>query len=131
MVLAIAAILAAIALPSFESWLQRERHTRAVNQLQAIYNFARSEAVKREATILLTAAAHQLFVVDVEQEQVLRLFDLPEQLQLSLTDIELLATGQVPSSGQWQVQDPRGFAADRCLQILPSGQLRVQTAACS
>lgn len=130
-VLAIAAILAAVALPSFDSWLQQERHTRAVNQLQAIYHFARSEAVKREASIAVTATAAQVSVIALEDEQVLRQFELSSRLSVSLMDVELLATGQVPASARWQVRDPRGYATDRCLIILPSGQLTVQASSCA
>lgn len=131
--LAIAAILLTIALPSFETWLQRERHTRAVNQLQAIYHFARSEAVKREEMIVLEATADSLSVWtsgNGSAQVMLRQFNLSAKIQHSLVDIELQATGQVPMSAQWQVHDPRGLVMDRCLSILPSGQLTVLAASC-
>ncbi|MCH8538989.1 MAG: GspH/FimT family pseudopilin [Alkalimonas sp.] len=129
--LAIAVILLAIALPSFETWLQRERHTRSVNQLQAMYNFARSEAVKREAKVVLTTSADTLSVLTASDELLLRQFHLSPQLIYQLSDIELQATGQVPMAAQWQVRDPRGLVADRCLTILPSGQLTVLAASCT
>ncbi|TKL84291.1 prepilin-type N-terminal cleavage/methylation domain-containing protein, partial [Enterococcus faecium] len=51
--LLIAAILTTLAIPTFQSFIQQEKHARTVNQLQSLYKFSRSEAIKREATVSL------------------------------------------------------------------------------
>lgn len=131
LVLAIVVILASIAMPSFERWLQAERVSRSVNQLQAVYHFARSEAVKREQTIELTASAAELKVkLTGDDGDLLRQLQFPSQLILQLANVELQATGQVGMPVDWQVHDPRGLVTDRCIRILPSGQLRVIQSSC-
>ena len=58
MVVAIVAILASIAAPSFVEMLRRNRLAAAVSSMQASLNLARSEAVKRGSDARVTIAAN-------------------------------------------------------------------------
>ncbi len=53
--LSVAAILATVAVPSLQSMLQNNRMSSHANKLITTLNFVRSEAVKRNASITLTA----------------------------------------------------------------------------
>jgi type IV fimbrial biogenesis protein FimT len=53
--LAIAAILATIAVPSFQTMINNNRLTSQANEFISALNYARSEAVKRGTSVILTA----------------------------------------------------------------------------
>ena len=53
---AIVAIVASLAVPSFQNMIATQRVRSAANDLVASLNFARSEAVKRNTTVLVTPA---------------------------------------------------------------------------
>ncbi|MQM39534.1 hypothetical protein KBTX_03563 [wastewater metagenome] len=53
----VAAILLAIAVPSFRAFIQNNQLTTATNQFVTALNMARSEAVKRGRRVYITAAA--------------------------------------------------------------------------
>ncbi|WP_372778456.1 GspH/FimT family pseudopilin [Litorivivens sp.] len=55
--LAVVAIVASLAVPSFQNMIATQRVRSAANDLVASLNFARSEAVKRNATVTMTPAA--------------------------------------------------------------------------
>jgi type IV fimbrial biogenesis protein FimT len=55
-VLAIAAILTAIALPSFQDIVERNRVVADVNKLVRALNLARSEAIKRRVRAVLSSS---------------------------------------------------------------------------
>ncbi|MBB3047506.1 type IV fimbrial biogenesis protein FimT [Litorivivens lipolytica] len=55
--LAVVAIVASLAVPSFQNMIATQRVRSAANDLVATLNFARSEAVKRNATVTITPAA--------------------------------------------------------------------------
>jgi type IV fimbrial biogenesis protein FimT len=59
-VLAIAAILAALAIPNFNSLIQNSRLTTQANELAGTFSYARSEAVKRGGNITVCASANQI-----------------------------------------------------------------------
>ena len=52
-VISVAAILAAIALPDFSMFIKNNRSTSQINDLQTSLTFARSEAIKRNASVAL------------------------------------------------------------------------------
>lgn len=58
-VLSIAAILAALALPSFRSLIQNNRLTTQANELAGTLNFARGEAVKRGGRVTVCVSTDQ------------------------------------------------------------------------
>ena len=53
----IAAILLSIAIPSFNHLIQRNRITTYANEMATTVNLARSEAIKRGTSIVITSAA--------------------------------------------------------------------------
>lgn len=55
--IAVVAVLAAIAVPSFQNMIATQRMRSAANDLVSTLNFARSEAVKRNTTVTVTPAA--------------------------------------------------------------------------
>ena len=55
--MAIVAVLAAVALPSFASLIERYRVTRVLEDLAGAYYFARSEALKRGGSVFLQKAS--------------------------------------------------------------------------
>lgn len=136
-VLIISAMLALIASPSYEAFLQRERHSKAVNGLQSIFMYARSEAVKREKaiTVQFNAAVNRLDVL--HNTEVLRSFALPAAttgISVSgITNINIGVTGRLTSGtpDPWHIADSKGFAAAKCISILISGQLTVSKGSCS
>jgi type IV fimbrial biogenesis protein FimT len=58
-VLAIAAILAAIAIPNFSSLIQNSRLTTQANELAGTFSYARSEAIKRGGNVTVCASTNQ------------------------------------------------------------------------
>ena len=59
MVLAIAAILASVAVPSFRSIIQNTRLTTQANELAGTMNFGRSEAIKRGRRVTVCVSTDQ------------------------------------------------------------------------
>ncbi len=132
-VVAIVAIAAGIAAPSFSRMIQQERHARVVNQVQAIYKYARSEATKREQLIRLTVDNGQLQVV--QDQQVLRQWPLPaagSDIRVDgLAQLDILPVGAVSSALDITISDARNLVPKRHLCIWLSGQLVVQESACA
>lgn len=58
-VLAIAAILATVAVPSFRSMIQNNRLATQANELAGTLNFARSEAIKRGSSVTVCVSTSQ------------------------------------------------------------------------
>lgn len=133
--LAIATLLATLAIPSYQSLIQQEKHARTVNQLQSLYKFSRSEAIKREATVLLQPVPeqeqHWQVIVPGNNNQVIRDFALHDgAINVSgLADIELNSNGNT-SAQAIEIKDPMHYAATKWLCIFPSGQLIVQNQQC-
>lgn len=134
-VLGIVAIVGSIAVPSYQSFLQQERHTRTVNQLHSLYKFARSEAIKRDTEVVLARVPNNLnhwhVQVPKQKNQVIR--------YLALNDSAIIVKGSssIPfntrggtSSQAIEISDPKAFANTKWLCIFPSGQLVVQAASC-
>lgn len=132
-VLSIIAIGSLLAAPSFATFLQREQHLKTVNQLQALYRYSRSEAVKRDETIHLNLQDGVL-QISTNDQQVLRTFRLPEdsqRIQVSgLAQLTLSNTGNPGANQQWQINSLKAPYHKNCITILISGQLKVTQDAC-
>ncbi|PIW59265.1 GspH/FimT family pseudopilin [Shewanella sp. CG12_big_fil_rev_8_21_14_0_65_47_15] len=130
-VLAIIAILAAIALPSYFHFIQQEQHRRAVNTLSAFYKLARSEATKREQAlnIVWNNGRVQLRQPD---NTVLKTLDLTStDINVDgLTVLTISSTGSATPSSI-RVADPQGYADAKWLCILISGQLYTSATECA
>jgi type IV fimbrial biogenesis protein FimT len=66
-VLAIAAILAQIALPDFSDIMKNNRSATRINELQTSLNFARSEAIKRNNTVVICQSTNGTTCEDSEE----------------------------------------------------------------
>lgn len=133
--LGVAAILATLAAPAYQSFIQQEKHARTVNQLQSLYKFSRSEAIKRETVVALKPVPEQANIWQVtlpsSNNKVLRHFALNDSaITVSgLEDIQLSSNGNT-SAQSIEVKDPKAYAATKWLCIFPSGQLIVQSSQC-
>lgn len=135
-VLLIVVIAIGMAAPSYRQFVQHERHAKAVNSLQSLYKYARSEAVKRETTINIGLSNRQLQVLlPSEQNRVLRSYALPAEgsgIQVSgFNSVTVQPRGTVSTQSNWNVVDSQGVASARCVQILMSGQLLIEKGSCA
>jgi type IV fimbrial biogenesis protein FimT len=133
-VLGIAAVLVALALPSYQRMVQQERHTRAVNQLQAMYKFARSEAIKRNQQVNIVAGATGHWQVELPQQADRSIRSL--QLQDPAIVVSGLALLNLSHSGtataaSVAINHSKQTDAAKWLCIFPSGQLTIQSQACT
>lgn len=133
-VLGIAAILVALALPSYQRLVQQERHTQAVNQLQAMYKFARSEAIKRNQQVNIVAGASGHWQVELPQQadRSIRSFQLKDH-EIAVTGLDLLNVSHTGSAtaASVAISHLQQTDAAKWLCIFPSGQLTIQSQACS
>lgn len=131
--LSIIAIGCLLAAPSYAEFLQREQHLKTVNQLQAMYRYSRSEAVKRDDAISF-ALRNGVLEVATTDEQVLRQLNVPENSErVKITGIEQLMlsnTGNPSTSQQWQISSLKAPYHQNCITIFVSGQLKVTKDAC-
>jgi prepilin-type N-terminal cleavage/methylation domain-containing protein len=131
--LSIIAIGCLLAAPSYAEFLQREQHLKTVNQLQAMYRYSRSEAVKRDDAISF-ALRNGVLEVATTDEQLLRQLNVPENSErVKITGIEQLMlsnTGNPSTSQQWQISSLKAPYHKNCITIFVSGQLKVTKDAC-
>lgn len=133
-VLGIAAILVSLALPAYLQLVQQERHTQAVNQLQAMYKFARSEAIKRNQQVNIVAGAGGHWQVELpeQQDRSIRSFQLKDAA-IAVTGLDLVNVSQTGFSTPASVSISHNQHTDaaKWLCIFPSGQLTIQSQACT
>ena len=138
--LAIVGILASVAIPSFSDQLKQDRLISNANQLQSVFKFARSEAAKRNETILLNENAGEWEVIinpGAANERILQKFSATNS-NISVTrlaDLTITATGEIPgapaANAGYLITDNDSATTDYCLSVLVSGQSALnQTNAC-
>lgn len=106
-VLAIAAILASVAVPSFRSMIQNNRLATQANELTGTLNFARSEAIKRGNSVTVCVSNNQagctggttwengwIAFVDVNRDQSLSAGDTLLRVRSTLTGSGTLTGAQ-------------------------------------
>lgn len=134
LVLGIISILIAMALPSYLNFIQQERHTRAVNQLQALYKYARSEAIKRHQQVNIVAAANGQWHVELplQNDRSIRSFQIDDE-QIAVTGLDLLNLSQLgaATAASVAISHTQKMDAAKWLCIFPSGQLTIQNQACT
>lgn len=134
--LAVAAILATVAAPSFWNVIQNSRATTQANELVTAINFARSEAVKRGLTVSLCSSSDQATCDDSNDwsvgwivfrdtgganpvvDEVLRVWDAPDGTPVLTgpTSLRYRAQGDVINAGQFSLELP-GCSGDRARDI--------------
>ncbi|OBP13146.1 hypothetical protein A5320_20085 [Rheinheimera sp. SA_1] len=133
-VLGIAAILVSLALPSYLQLVQQERHTQAVNQIQAMYKFARSEAIKRNQQVNIVAGVNGKWQVELpdQQDRSIRSVQL-EDNTIAVTGLELVNVSQAgfATPASVSISHTEQTDAAKWLCIFPSGQLTIQSQACT
>ncbi|KZN68942.1 GspH/FimT family pseudopilin [Pseudoalteromonas luteoviolacea] len=129
---ALVAVLASLAMPSVITYIKQDRVDSNVHQLNSVYQYARSEAVKREQTVKLVKENSNWHVKTLiaGQETVLRTFTIEHQsVHVDLVDREVRSTGELNLMSNILVGDNDSSTQDYRLCILRSGQSWVSEAA--
>ncbi|MBQ4813731.1 type II secretion system protein GspH [Pseudoalteromonas luteoviolacea] len=129
---ALVAVLASLAMPSVITYIKQDRVDSNVHQLSSVYQYARSEAVKREQTVKLVKENSNWLVKTVVsgQETTLRTFTIEHQsIHVDLVDREVRSTGELNLMSNILVSDNDSSTRDYRLCILRSGQSWVSEAA--
>lgn len=124
-VVGIVAIMAVLAFPSFSQQIMQDRVVTTANQLNSVYRFARSEAVKRDIDVKLVVSASNWQVkASVDgQETVLREFIIQHQgISVALVDRVIMSTGEISAASTILIKDDNHDTTDYYLCILKSGQ---------
>ncbi|MDN3379625.1 MULTISPECIES: GspH/FimT family pseudopilin [unclassified Pseudoalteromonas] len=135
-VVGIVAIMALLAFPSFSQQIMQDRVVTTANQLNSVYKYARSEAVKRDRDIKLvvSGAKWQVKAPVDGVETVLKEFVIQHQgISVGLVDRTVWASGEISAASEILIQDDNYKTVDYYLCILKSGQnwLAEKTAACA
>lgn len=128
-ILALIAILAVVAAPSFELMIKKNRITSHANQLQSLFKFARSEAAKREKGIDLIAGSDNSWSVQLAETGEVLSFFTPSHESISITSVttvSISATGST-TAGELLVSDNDEDTDDYTLCIYMSGQSNLIT----
>ena len=118
-------ILAAVATPSFITFIKRDRLVTNSNQLHSVFKFARSEAIKRDQTTFLKVENNQWLAKTAinSTQTTLNVFEITHSsISVDLKDIEVTSSGELDKTYQILVSDSDSTTADFVLCILQSGQ---------
>jgi len=123
--LGLVSILAMLAAPSFTQFIKQERLTTTANQLNAVYRYARSEAVKRAQTVILTKQDSS-WLVEIEVtggKERLHQFDSNyPTVNVELVNRMIRSTGELNLQSNILISDNDTNTDDYRLCILRSGQ---------
>ena len=132
--LAILGILSSVALPSFVDQLKHNRLVANTNQLQNVFQFARSEAAKRDKIVTIEESGGEWHVlIDGHIEPLKKFQASHESISVdNLQDIIISTSGEVlGANNEFLITDNDSTTVDFCLNILTSGQVqRTQTDVC-
>lgn len=123
--LGLVSILAMLAAPSFAQFIKQERLVTTANQLSSVYRYARSEAVKRAQTVILTKQDNA-WLVEIEEagnRVTLRRFNSNyATVNADLVDRMIRSTGELNLQSNILITDNDNNTEDYRLCILQSGQ---------
>lgn len=123
--LGLVSILAMLAAPSFAQFIKQERLVTTANQLSSVYRYARSEAVKRAQTVILTKQDNA-WLVEIEEagnRVTLRQFNSNyATVNADLVDRMIRSTGELNLQSNILITDNDNNTEDYRLCILQSGQ---------
>jgi prepilin-type N-terminal cleavage/methylation domain-containing protein len=123
--LGLVSILAMLAAPSFAQFIKQERLVTTANQLSSVYRYARSEAVKRAQTVILTKQDNA-WLVEIEEagnRVTLRQFNSNyATVNADLVDRMIRSTGELNLQSNILITDNDSNTEDYRLCILQSGQ---------
>ncbi|BDF95289.1 MULTISPECIES: GspH/FimT family pseudopilin [unclassified Pseudoalteromonas] len=124
-VVAIVSIMAVLAAPNYMAFIKHDRLVTHANQLQSVYKYSRSEAIKRNQTVILQAKPeHWQAKTDVDGvTTILQEFTIQHaSITIDLPTLSVSATGELNQAYQITVTDQDSSTIDMQLCILPSGQ---------
>ena len=125
-VVSIIGIMAVLAFPSFSQQIMQDRVVTTANQLNSVYKYARSEAVKRDKDVTLSVSGTKwqvkAFVDGVET--VLKEFVIQHHgVTVSLVNRTVLSTGEISAASTILVEDTSTDTVDYYLCILKSAKI--------
>lgn len=136
-VIGIVAILAAIGLPSYKSFMEQSEFTQAYNNLYNAYRFARSEAIKTSSSMQISAATGTwndgwgVYASGTGDALLAAPAVKSSLINVSATAITVNGRGSVSAVGitQFNVSDSRN-SNSKYICILQSGQSYQSDTAC-
>lgn len=123
--LGLVSILALLAAPSLSQFIKQERLVTTANQLNSVYRYARSEAIKRATTVTLTTQDNRWLVEITEagNNRTLREFESHySSVRVELVDRMIRSTGELNLQSNILITDNDNDTDDFRLCILRSGQ---------
>jgi len=137
--LAIAAILMSLAVPSFNTTIKNNRLTTQANELISSINYARSEAIRRGASVSLTSASvnwHTGWVIADNDGTTIRnheAFDSGSSLVGSAATVTYRGTGFISAAAAitYTLCDDRTGETGRTITISLTGRPSVVDVTCS
>ncbi|MGX1113857.1 type IV fimbrial biogenesis protein FimT [Pseudoalteromonas sp. MBR-15] len=124
-VLVIIGIMASLAFPSFSQQILQDRVVTTANQLNSVYKYARSEAVKRERKINLVVNNNrwQVTLNEAGVATVLKEFSVTKSgITVDLAALTVSASGEVNQQAQIDIKDNHSNTTDYVMCVLKSGQ---------
>ena len=128
-VVAIIGILSAVATPSFIKYIKQDRIISTANELMSTFKMARSEAIKREKIVTLTAQDSKWLASVDNQTFVIFDNDKTGVLVSGITTQTVTALGEFPVTSI-EISDRDGNTTDRCFRVYASGQSRIEKGSC-
>ena len=138
-VVAILAVLAALAAPSFTPLIERWRVRDAAESLTSTFYFARSEAIKRGGSVVIQANSstdwgagwHVFFDVNADGAQDCKATDTPNECDLQVSPVPTNVTINLPNTtggvsvDRWGMQSHAGGAStptNMAFELFPAGK---------
>ncbi|WP_019613880.1 GspH/FimT family pseudopilin [Psychromonas ossibalaenae] len=130
--MAVVIILAGVGVPSFNSFMAKERLTVATNELYNAYRFARNEALKVSSSMILDAADGSDWALGWQVENndgdVLYKSKVPHSsITISASAVTVKGMGSVTSAVNYSITGAEGT---NCINILISGQSKLKSGSC-
>lgn len=129
-VISIIGIMSLVAIPSYITVIKSDRLVVNANRLTAVFKFARSEAIKREANVSLSATSDGKWQV-VFNGEVLNYFEKSHS-DVTISALPNLTINSFGETGaaSISVTDGDEDTQDWCFSVLISGQSSLDEGAC-
>ena len=128
-VVAIVGILSAVAMPSYTQIIKQDRIVSTANELMSTFKMARSEAVKQEKIVTLTATDSSWSASVDGEEFVVFNNDKPGVILTGLNTQTINSLGEAPSTSI-TISDGDDDTTDRCFRVHLSGQNKIEQGGC-
>ncbi|KPV95935.1 hypothetical protein AN214_01934 [Pseudoalteromonas sp. P1-9] len=128
-VVGIVGILSAVATPIFIQYIKQDRLVSTANELMSTFKMARSEAIKREKIVTLTAQGSKWLASIDNQTFVVFDNDHTGVLVSGITTQSITPLGEFPVTSI-DISDRDGDTTDRCFRVYASGQSKIEKGNC-